>query len=219
MYKSRFLFAITFISSAILLQSCSTTDVPTTNVPTTNVPTTDVPTTQAPISLQVVESNSGGGSCINYELQDGNKQKITLPKEVEDGLNCPWTVKLSPTKEYLLYIDNYRLKLYDLKNKKITDLTALDDNIQGVTCDWSPKESKIACIEINQNDFPSLTKIIVVSLKDGQFLAKKEYNETADFTCASDCFAKEFWFEKENTLKYMGHSALENPQQTHTIAL
>jgi hypothetical protein len=142
-----------------------------------------------------------------------------LPVEVEQAFECPLVLSRSNDFRYLLYMDGLDLKVYDFSEKVMNYLYSFDEGFEGLDCKWSPVDSKIACVVVDQQNYDSLTKVVVLDLEKGEFVSANDYDETVDFVCGASCYPGEFWFEGEDLLKYMGHNVLEDPQQTHEIQL
>lgn len=158
---------------------------------------------------EIVEVSSYA-SCSIYELQDVDGNKIPLPVEVEQAFDCPLVLSRSNDFRYLLYMIGQELMIYDFAEENINNIYSFDDGFEGLSCKWSPVDSKIACVVVDQQNYDSLTKVVVLSIKKGEFLSVNEYDETV---------WGEFWFEGEDLLKYYGHNVLEDPQEIYEIQL
>ena len=161
------------------------------------------------------------GSCFYYQLNDFGGQKVALPEEVEASLDCPALVNISSNKRYLLYTNDYELKIYDFETESIHSLMSFYETNEGVNCIWSPNSERLACVAVNQQTYDSLTKIFVLDIEDGEMTNKRQYNETVNFVCGSICSPSQddIWFGSDDILNYLGHEMIEDPQQTHTIHL
>ena len=147
-----------------------------------------------------------------YELVE-NDVFITdqLPEEVQEGLNWPLALELSPNDDAFLYMNEWDLSIYDIENKQINPLMTFLDTTEGVNCQWNTVGTKIACISVNQQNYDSLTKIFVLDLKNKILTNKKEFSETVQYVCGASCYP-EFWWEGETTLAYPTHNMIEAVQ-------
>lgn len=153
----------------------------------------------------------GQASCIAYEIQNERGEKVSVPKEIQESLECiTGAVKLSPDNNFLLYDHSNDLNLYNFDTENTQTLISLEANLEGISCIWNELGTKIACALINQQEYEGNTKFIVIELENGTPTNTKQYpityETTADFVCGASCYPGKFWFEGENTLKYEGHN-------------
>ena len=71
---------------------------------------------------------------------------------------------LSPNNEFLIYDTETEIKIYNLENKQEKTLTTLNENIEGLECIRNENNTDIACVNINQQGYPGLTKITILQI-------------------------------------------------------
>lgn len=162
--------------------------------------------TSQPLSKTLVEVG-WEASCVEYQIQDENGQKIDVPNEIEEALKCfSGSIKLSPDQNFLVYSFGDTLKLYNFEESNTQNLLTLDNDLEGLSCVWSDSSEKIACALVNQQEYEGGTKFVVLGL-DGD---AKEYpiaaEKMADFVCGASCYPGSFWFENEDLIMYEGHN-------------
>ena len=161
----------------------------------------------------------GAASCFEYEIHDQEGSIIETNEEIANKLKCLWgTLSFSPTEEYLLYdypnqtTKYFDLKLFDLETKEANTLMSFNSTLDNLTCTWHENGKGIACVAINQTDYPADTKIFYLEIDEtGQLAIKKNFpqktGETVYYTCGSNCFPHDFWFEGDY-IKYQGHEEI-----------
>ncbi len=163
--------------------------------------------TSAPQTTYQLVSTGGGASCFAYEIQDQNGNRIESNDEIENILQCiyrPFT--FSPDNNFLVYkyknekTKYYDLKLFNFQTESVTTLMSFNSTMDGLDCVWEENSLGLACLAINQRDYPSSTKIFYLSINDsGELQEKKRFvqnsSNVAYFTCGSVCFPHDFWFD------------------------
>lgn len=120
---------------------------------------------------------------------------------------------ISPNNEFLIYDTETEIKIYNLETKKTNTLTTLDEKIEGLRCIRNENNTDIACVSINQQDYPGLTKITILEIdNEGNLINQKdllqEKWESVDYVCGANCYPWNFRFTKEKTVKYDGHNII-----------
>lgn len=77
---------------------------------------------------RLVEEDAGA-SCFNYSVIDKKEKTVKLPKHIRNGLECPYSIGLNGN--FLTYVDDLRVKLYNLDTKEDFLLFTLYDDIDG----------------------------------------------------------------------------------------
>ena len=172
---------------------------------------TSQPAIQTTTSSKALVEVGWEASCIEYEIQNENGEKIDVSAEVQEALKCfSGSVKLSPDENLLVYKFKNALKLYNFNKNNIETLMPLDSDLEGISCVWSNSGTRIACALLNQQKYEGGTKFVVIDLQDGVLKNIEEYpisaDKMADFVCGASCYPGSFWFENEDLIIYEGHN-------------
>ena len=168
-------------------------------------------------SYRIVQDAEGTGSCFDYSVYD-DQGRVTLPREVQDELYCNPTLTIADSYPLLLHIGgNWNLNIYNLATEQLTTLMTFHPDTDGLECQFSPSDTTIACVSVNQERYDELTRIFILDITpEGQLLDKRQYHHTVDYVCGASCYPQ-FTFLDDHTLQYQGHNAIEDPQKTHTL--
>ena len=97
---------------------------------------------------RLVEEDAGA-SCFNYSVIDKKEKTVKLPKHIRNGLECPYSIGLNGN--FLTYVDDLRVKLYNLDTKEDFLLFTLYDDIDGFSAPaWSNDGIQLAFVVVNQ---------------------------------------------------------------------
>jgi hypothetical protein len=156
-------------------------------------------------------------SCYSYALKRADGSYID-DESIDRGFECPFIFPvMSSDYKYLVYMDFPSLRMFDFETEESTELMSVYDDSEGGECLWAPDDKNVVCVFVNQQRYDSLTKFFVLGVENGKLVSKDKYSRTVDYVCGGLCYPDQFWFKGNNTLEYMGHSAMENPQQVHIL--
>lgn len=154
-----------------------------------------------------------GGSCFNYSVFQ-NEQKLTLPSHIQKSLDCPYMVGLKAN--FLVFVDELKVKLYNLKSKKEFELFQLYNDIDGFSGPaWSDKSNEVLFVVINQEQkhgYSAMCRIIYVRLnKFGDIKDKRKFDRPVNFECGSICGSEpdnDFRFNSKGNIEFRKHLML-----------
>lgn len=115
-----------------------------------------------PAKYLVEVASASGGSCSAVEIQDAKGKTIETSTEIAETLDCIGGGEIiSHNYRFLLYTHStapdyktIELKTYDFTNKKIQTLMSFNNTTDGMSCQRRDDDSYIACVVINQTDYP-----------------------------------------------------------------
>jgi len=159
---------------------------------------------------RLVEEDAGA-SCFNYSVIDEKEKTVKLPKHIRNGLECPYSIGLNGN--FLTYVDDLRVKLYNLETKEDFLLFTLYDDIDGFSAPaWSNDGIQLAFVVVNQEQnhgYTSFCRIIYCELNmDGSLLKKRKFDRPVNYECGSICTSdpgSDFMFEPSGQLIYKHH--------------
>lgn len=165
--------------------------------------------------------------CTIFGIYNQENQPVEVPKEVEKALECPIINSISPDSRYLLISDGNRIKLLDFTTQKVNTLLSLLENGDGSSNGlWSSDGTKVAFVNVNQEEYAERTMLFVLTINNGQMIKKQKFRNAIHMTCGSYCFSSEgedFWFIDTETIGYYSENpALEGVNKeevTHQISL
>ncbi len=160
---------------------------------------------QESYSLQEVQAEA---SCTDYIIISSDGQEIELIPEVSTALKCPAVASIY--KNYLVYISDLDVKLYDIEKQKTRTLFSIYEDIDGISNPaWSPDGTKMAFVIINQqllHDYEDICRIVVLTMKNGKVDKMQKFDRPVMFSCGSICTSvpgQDFWFENNELIIYM----------------
>lgn len=162
-----------------------------------------------------VETHEDNWSCIVVRIEDAKGKTIDVPTEIAETLDCIGGAEIiSHNYRFLLYTiatgssgQYIDLKTYDFTNKKIQTLMSFNNMIDGMSCQRRDDDNYIACVVINQTDYPWSTKVFILQINPDGSLAKKQIfpqsnDTTVGFHCANSCYPSGFRWEGTRILQY-----------------
>jgi len=168
--------------------------------------------TNAQQKYQLVETGSEA-SCFYYKVADENGKWIKMPAEIDSALSCPsGLLGISPDSKYLIYVWS-DLQLYDFTTKKKSVLLNMDEPSEGFSniC-WSPNETKMMFVNIDQNTFVGGGRIHVIEIDNDKLCKHQYFDVPVNYTCGSSCFSEsgiDFWFNNNVLISYKRNINLE----------
>lgn len=151
-------------------------------------------------------------SCFYYGLRLGG-EKVELPSEIEEAFDCPGTVPVlsrDDGRRYLFYLTGVDLNIYDFETEKSIQLMSAFDDVEGITCIWSPEGTTLACVFVNQQSYEYLTKIFVLDIENGELVGKASYDRPVYFVCGGTCNPMGFWFGDDGRMNFKIHPMLRD---------
>ena len=119
-------------------------------------------------SYRIVQDAEGTGSCFDYSVYD-DQGRVTLPREVQDELYCNPTLTIADSYPLLLHIGgNWNLNIYNLATEQLTTLMTFHPDTDGLECQFSPSDTTIACVSVNQERYDELTRIFILDITPRQ---------------------------------------------------
>jgi tricorn protease-like protein len=156
-------------------------------------------------SLQEVKAEA---SCTDYIIISSDGQKVDLIPEVSAALKCPAVASIY--QNYLVYLSDLDVKLYDIEKQKTRTLFSIYEDIDGISNPaWSPDGTKMAFVIINQqllHDYEDICRIVVLTMKNGKVDKMQKFDRPVMFSCGGICTSvpgQDFWFENEELIIYM----------------
>lgn len=173
-------------------------------------------------------------SCLVYELQNENNQKVSLSRELEELLECPSELPvIAPDESFLIYIDGHwtAVKTYHLQTHETQTLMTFDEQeLGGISfMGWSPDESRLAVVTVDWNyeQGPTLTKLHLLTFSpDGTFTGSTSHDIKITMSCSSaNCTPapEDFTWLDDETISYRTWNEapydLEEPDAFRTLNL
>jgi hypothetical protein len=137
-------------------------------------------------------------SCFYYELRYASGEKVMVPAEVEQAMQCPVMLSLSHNYNYLLYAVNDSVRMYDFTSGASVHVTDFHDRIIGFSnALWSPDDSRFAFVQLENWNPHFSGGIYTAVVENGDVKNVIIYMEKIRFTCGSICTSypgHDFWF-------------------------
>lgn len=160
-------------------------------------------------------------SCTYCELQNGYGEKIKLPEEVEYYFECPVVLTISPDYSYLVFGDLAELKSYSFRTQEIKTVIKFDKGCEGISpVVWSPDQTKMLFVDVNQEGYENWTKLHVLDVSDGRISKRLAFDVKVNFVCGNYCSSfpnEDFWFKNNSTVIYKKHWASDEDAETEQM--
>lgn len=178
----------------------------------------------APAPFQLVETRSYA-SCADHHVVDAQGAMVPLPPDAAEALVCPATVNLHGV--HLTYVHALEVVRLDLSTSQRVELFGLFPEFEGIEGPrWSPDGRSMLFRVVDQqrrNGYTESSRLIVVTVEDGQVTAKRKFDRFVNFVCGSTCASihpDDFGFRDDDTLFYRRHwAASERPEEFDEIDL
>jgi len=180
--------------------------------------------TPDPPLFRLVETNSYA-SCTDYVVHDSVGTQVPLPPDAVEGLQCPMLLNLHGV--HLTYMHEWKITRLDLATSQRVELFSVfpdPDGVEGPR--WSPDGRSMLFRIVDQqkrHGYKESSRLIVVTVKDGEVVAKRKFDRYVNFQCGSNCGSihdDDFGFRDDDTLFFRRHwAAPERPEEIDEIEL
>lgn len=143
---------------------------------------------------------SGG---TEYQLLDANGIPLPLAKGMENKVNYPVSLHLMPDRKTLLYAGLSGVGTYDpITKQENVYMTFLEDTEAISSLSWSPDKKKVAFTALNPTQYPSATRIFVLTLEGNSMAKKDKFDAKLMYMAASNWVVEAPRFKDNHTLEY-----------------
>jgi len=177
-----------------------------------------------PPLFRLVDTNTVA-SCTDFVVHDASGAFVSLPPDASEALKCPAVLDLHGA--YLTYMHQWKITRLDLKTLARVELFSVfpdPDGVEGPR--WSPDGRSMLFRIVDQqkrNGYKESSRLIVVTVRDGEIVAKRKFDRFVNFQCGSTCGSihdDDFGFRDDDTLFYRRHWASpERPGEIDEIEL
>lgn len=143
---------------------------------------------------------SGG---TEYQLLDVNGLPLPLAKGMEAKVNYPVSLHMMPDRKTLLYAGLSGVGTYDpITKQENVFMTFFEDTEAVSTLSWSPDNKKVAFTALNATQYPSATRIFVLTLEGNSMAKKEKFDAKLMYMAASDWVVEAPHFKDNHSLEY-----------------
>jgi hypothetical protein len=144
---------------------------------------------------------SGG---TEYQLLDVNGLPLPLAKGLEDKVNYPVSLHMMPDQKTLLYAGLSGVGTYDpITKQENVFMTFFEDTEAVSSLSWSPDNKRVAFTALNASQYPSATRVFVLTLEGNTMAKKDKYDAKLMYMAASDWVVEAPRFKDNHTLEYI----------------
>lgn len=205
-----------YIFLLVLLQGLNALNPQTLRIPNVSLPNSPNSISleiQKSVTYQLIEDKDMEyASCFQYHIANDQGEKVAVPEILNNALHCPFTLPLVQG-NIVYFFDEEGLGLYsyNITNGEEKSLMSFYPDDSGITLmGFDPTGKRLAVVAVNydREDYPTLTKLFVLHVKEGNLIDKNKYDIKINFVCGSaNCSPSTrdlFWID-ENTIGYTSY--------------
>jgi hypothetical protein len=148
-----------------------------------------------------------------FGVVDKNHKEIDLPKNIKEAIAYSFLPpSIIPNTQTILYSDvksdqsTFVIKSYNIENQETKTLITMLKESQGLSgIIYSPNQTKLAFVDVNQSGYKMGTKLYVLDLETNQ---TKSFDLPIYFVCGASCYVhadEDFKFKDSITIEYKKH--------------
>jgi len=130
-------------------------------------------------------------SCFNYRITNNGAEVENIPLDVQDHLSCPSVLPyMSEAAPSLYYADEaYQwVKVWDIEQGTVKELYELPGQLDGISFHGVSPDGQsllIFVMSFQNEELSALSRIIVLTLMDGEVLESQHYDKRVAYACGS----------------------------------